>query len=61
MKKETRRGNIDPRSRQRGLRLSKDLIRTLSSSDLTQAVAGSCETGSLTTDTRTRTTTIDGG
>jgi hypothetical protein len=36
--------------RQRGLHLTHETIRTLSSSDLTQAVAGSCETGSLTTD-----------
>lgn len=53
MKKETRRGIANSESKkQRGLRLSKDMIRTLTSADLSQAVGGSCSTGSLTTETR---------
>jgi hypothetical protein len=50
MKQPSRREVSNPESRQRGLRLSKDVIRTLTAADLARAVGGSCETGSLTTD-----------
>jgi hypothetical protein len=54
MKRETRRHITHSEPKQRALRLSKDTVRTLSSTDLTEVVGGSCETGSLTTDSWTR-------
>lgn len=60
MKKEARRRITSPDSKkQRGLRLSRDMIRTLTSTDLSRAVGGSCDTGSLTTEKTT--TVLDGG
>lgn len=54
MKKTTRRRIA---SSQRGLRLRPETIRTLSSSDLTHAIAGNkqvtCDTTSLTTENST--------
>jgi hypothetical protein len=49
MNKPSRRGVAKSESRQRGLTLSKDVIRTLTSADLTRVVGGSCDTGSITT------------
>jgi hypothetical protein len=61
MKKNTRRGAADSELTRRGLRLSKHVIRTLTVAQLTQAVGGSCDTGSITTGTKTKTTIIQGG
>lgn len=49
-KKKSRDRVAHPESgKPRGLRLTVDTLRTLSSADLTQAVSG-CDTGSLTTE-----------
>lgn len=50
MNKPSRRGVTNPESRKRGLQLSRDVIRTLTAADLKQAVGGSCNTGSITTE-----------
>lgn len=55
MRKTTRRGVTDSEFTQRGLRLTKDVIRTLTTAELTQAVGGSCNTGSITTESKTKT------
>jgi hypothetical protein len=53
MKKKTRCPITDPEPpKLRGLRLAHEAIRMLSAADLSHAVGGSCETGSLTTDRR---------
>jgi hypothetical protein len=57
MKKDTRRSSANSELTQRGLRLSRDVIRTLTAGDLAHAVGGSCETGSLTTD-KTKNTSL---
>lgn len=50
MNKTRRHVSHQESTRGRGLRLTAETIRTLTAADLTQAVGGSCNTGSITTE-----------
>jgi len=60
MKKATTRRVSNPESgRKKVLRLSRETVRRLGSGDLSQAVGGSCDTTSYTTDGTTLKTKVN--
>jgi hypothetical protein len=61
-KATTRRISNSESGRKKVLRLSRETVRRLSSDDLSQAIGGSCDTTSFTTEgtTKTKLNTVNG-